>query len=54
MLTAVSGTRIGTRLLTRLSDEGFRRVSSYVILTIATVCLVKGALGLLLPMGMGP
>jgi uncharacterized membrane protein YfcA len=50
MLTAVAGTRVGTRLLDRLNDERFRRISSMVILAIATICLVKGlrdlALGL--------
>jgi len=45
--TAVVGTRIGTRLLERFSDERFRRVSGGVILTIAALCFVKGATGYL-------
>jgi uncharacterized membrane protein YfcA len=43
MATAVLGTRIGTRLLDRLEDASFRRWSGYVILAIATVCVVRGA-----------
>jgi len=46
MATAVLGTRLGTRLLEKFSDERFRRVSSAVILLIAALCFVKGALGL--------
>ena len=42
MATAVAGTRVGTRLLDRLPDETFRRVSGWVILAIAGVCLVQG------------
>lgn len=47
MLTAVAGTRIGTRLLDRLADETFRRVSGWFILGIAGVCLVQGARSLI-------
>lgn len=47
IVTAVAGTRVGTRLLERFSDERFRRVSASVILAIAAVCVIKGALGLL-------
>ena len=47
--TAVLGTRIGTRLLERFTDERFRRVSALVILTIAGVCIVKGVWGYLAP-----
>jgi len=43
--TAVVGTRLGTRLLERFSDESFRRISSAVILLIAAACFVKGAWG---------
>ncbi len=46
MTIAVAGTRTGTALLARLPEEGFRRVSGYVILTIAAACVVKGVLGL--------
>jgi len=42
MATAVAGTRVGTRLLDRLADDTFRRVSGWVILIIAGVCLVEG------------
>lgn len=43
MATAVAGTRVGTRLLDRLADDTFRRVSGWVILGIAAVCLLQGA-----------
>ena len=46
MATAVVGTRLGTRLLDRLHDDTFRRVSGWVILAIATFCVVKGGLEL--------
>ncbi|MDZ7669078.1 MAG: TSUP family transporter [Gammaproteobacteria bacterium] len=42
MLTAVAGTRVGTRFLDRLADDTFRRVSGWVILAIAGVCVVEG------------
>ncbi|MDA1075177.1 MAG: sulfite exporter TauE/SafE family protein [Proteobacteria bacterium] len=47
MLTAIGGTRVGTRLLDRLDDARFRRISSWIILLIATVCLLKGLRDLL-------
>lgn len=47
MAVAVVGTRLGTRLLERLPDDHFRRVSGYVILTIAGICVAKGVLGLI-------
>lgn len=43
--TAVAGTRIGTKLLTRFSDDGFRRVSGAAILLIGAACVVKGISG---------
>jgi uncharacterized membrane protein YfcA len=43
---AVLGTRVGTRLLGRLSDERFRSVSGVIILAIAAICALKGAQGL--------
>ncbi|MCZ6642843.1 MAG: sulfite exporter TauE/SafE family protein [Gammaproteobacteria bacterium] len=46
MLTAIAGTRIGTRLLEKLNDESFKRISGRVILTVATVCIAKGVLEL--------
>jgi uncharacterized protein len=42
MATAVAGTRIGTRLLDRLADASFRRVSGWVILAIGAACIVQG------------
>ena len=42
MATAVIGARIGTRLVDRFSDEQFRDISGYVILALASVCLVTG------------
>lgn len=47
MGAAVTGTRIGTRALERISDARFRQISSYVILFIAAVCTAKGTLDLL-------
>lgn len=46
MATAVVGTRIGTRLLDKLEDETFRRISSWVILAIGGICIVKGGMDL--------
>ena len=43
-LLAVAGARIGTRLLARLHDDRFRRVSGHVILALGAVCVVRGAL----------
>lgn len=43
--TAVVGTRIGTKLLDRFSDDGFRRVSGAVILLIGGACVAKGIWG---------
>ena len=45
--TAVVGTRIGTKLLARFSDDGFRRVSGAVILLIGGACVLKGMWGYL-------
>jgi uncharacterized membrane protein YfcA len=45
LVTAVAGTRIGTRVLERFSDEGFRRISGAVILLIAAVVFLKGIWG---------
>lgn len=47
VLTAVLGTRIGTRILGRFTDDRFRQVSGAVILVIAGVCFVKGTWGML-------
>ena len=43
-LVAVAGARIGTRLLARLPDDRFRRISGYVILGLGAVCFARGAL----------
>ncbi len=43
MTAAVSGTRFGTALLHRWDDAAFGRVSSLVILTIASICMLRGA-----------
>lgn len=45
ILTAVAGTRLGTRLLTHITDDRFRSVSGLVILAIAGICVLKGAAG---------
>lgn len=42
VLAAVLGTRIGTRLLDRVGDGEFRRVSRYVILAIGLYCIGDG------------
>jgi uncharacterized membrane protein YfcA len=43
--TAIVGTRLGTRMLEHFSDDRFRQVSGAVILAIAALCFVKGAVG---------
>jgi uncharacterized membrane protein YfcA len=47
MAIAVVGTRLGTRLLEKVNDQHFRKVSGYVILTIAAICVIKGVSGYL-------
>jgi uncharacterized membrane protein YfcA len=47
MAIAVAGTRLGTRLLERVNDQYFRKISGYVILTIAAICMLKGISGYL-------
>jgi len=42
ILTAVAGARVGTRLLDRLADDDFRRVSGWVILGLGVVSMVEG------------
>jgi uncharacterized membrane protein YfcA len=44
MATAVLGARIGTRLLDKIEDDTFRRVSGSVILAIAGICIISGVL----------
>lgn len=48
---AVLGTRIGTRLLDKVGDGDFRRVSRYVILGIGLYCIGDGIHGLVAPAG---
>lgn len=43
MALAVAGTRVGTRLLDHVPEHYFRRVSGWVILGIAGVCVLQGA-----------
>ncbi|HEY6598590.1 MAG TPA: sulfite exporter TauE/SafE family protein [Pseudomonadales bacterium] len=47
VLGAVVGTRLGTRLLDKIGDGEFRRVSRYVILAIGAYCIADGVNGLL-------
>lgn len=46
IFTAVVGTRLGTWLLTHITDDRFRSVSGLVILVIAGICALKGVSGL--------
>ncbi len=45
---AIVGTRVGTRVLDRLDETLFRRISSQVILALGAACLIAGAIELLL------
>jgi uncharacterized membrane protein YfcA len=47
VLGAIVGTRLGTRLLDKIGDGEFRRVSRYVILAIGAYCIADGVWGLL-------
>jgi hypothetical protein len=42
---AVLGTRLGTRLIDRFDDTGFRRWSGYAIMGIGAYCIAQGAYG---------
>ena len=44
IVAAVAGTRVGTRLLERWNDASFRRYSQRVILALAALCMVQGAM----------
>jgi uncharacterized membrane protein YfcA len=46
VLAAVLGTRLGTRMLDRVGDGEFRRVSRWVILAIGAYCIGDGIRGL--------
>ncbi len=47
VVAAVVGTRLGTRLLDKIGDGEFRRVSRWVILAIGAYCIAAGVRGLL-------
>ena len=47
-MSAIAGTRTGVRILARWHDVGFQDISRKIILTIATVCIIRG-IYLLLP-----
>ena len=51
IVAAIAGTRTGVRILARWHDGGFQDISRKIILTIATVCIVRG-IYLLLPAGL--
>ena len=42
IVLAVLGARVGTQLLEKFDDRQFRRVTSWVILALGTLCIVKG------------
>ncbi|MEQ9146084.1 MAG: sulfite exporter TauE/SafE family protein [Parvibaculaceae bacterium] len=39
---AMLGTRLGTRILDRISDTNFRRWSQWIVLTLGSICLARG------------
>src|SRR5690606_5594812 len=45
-LLAITGTALAKQVLERLTDAQFRRWTKYLILTIGTVYMVQGAIGL--------
>lgn len=51
MALAVAGARVGTRLLDHLPEHHFRRISGWVILGIAAVCVLQGVRALVIPAG---
>ena len=53
IVAAIAGTRTGVSILARWHDVGFQDISRKIILTIATVCIVRGTY-LLLPAGLLP
>ena len=48
IFAAIAGTQTGVRILARWNDVGFQRISRQIILTIATLCIIRGVL-LLVP-----
>ena len=53
IVAAIAGTRTGVRILARWHDVGFQNISRKIILTIATICIIRGTY-LLLPEGLLP
>jgi len=49
IVCAIAGTRMGTNLLMRWNDKDFNRLSQIAILSIATICLIRGVWMLLPP-----
>ena len=47
VVLGILGARIGTRLLHRLDDKRFRRMTTGVVLTLGAVCILKGIADLL-------
>ena len=50
LAAALMGTRIGTLILSRLSDATFRNASERVILGLGAICSLRGAYGYLAPL----
>lgn len=46
IIAAVTGTKIGTMILDRMSETNFKRYSTWIILTIATWCIISGIIAL--------
>jgi hypothetical protein len=44
IFAAIAGTQTGVRILARWNDVGFQRISRQIILTIATLCIVRGVM----------
>ena len=44
VFAAITGTQTGVRILARWNDVGFQRISRQIILTIATLCIVRGGM----------
>ena len=47
IVSAILGTKVGTRLLMRWNDTDFQRTSQFIILTIASLCIAQGVWSLL-------
>ena len=42
IVASILGTRAGVAILARWHDVGFQRISRQIILTIATLCIIRG------------